>query len=141
MTSSSAVRPSASTSTLRPRALAVLAAVVLPVIVWVIGNAAGAELEVVQKAGEDPTKVTIGAVIGFSLGAALLGWGFLALLEKFAPGKAGLIWTVVASLVLLVSFGPVLGTEASDGTKAVLVLMHLAVGAALIPVLRRDASR
>lgn len=87
MTSSSAVRSSADTSTLRPRALAVVAAVVLPVIVWVIGNAAGAELEVVQKAGEDPTKVTIGAVIGFALVAALLGWGFLALLEKFAPAR------------------------------------------------------
>lgn len=57
------------------------------------------------------------------------------------PRKAGLIWTVVASVVLLISFGPVLGIEASNGTKAVLVLMHIAVGAALIPVLRRGASR
>ena len=44
------------------------------------------------------------------------------------------VLTVVAGVVLALSFLPILGVGASGGTKAVLALMHLVVAAALIPV-------
>ena len=46
-------------------------------------------------------------------------------------------WTAVAVVVLVLSFLPVAGVEASGGAKAVLALAHLAVGAVLIPLFWR----
>lgn len=79
-------------------------------------------------------------VIGFTLVLALLGWGALAVLERYIR-RARTIWTMIAIAVLMLSFVPILGVEATSGTKSVLSLMHLAVAAVLIPMLRRSAPK
>nr|WP_245651549.1 DUF6069 family protein [Streptosporangium amethystogenes] len=81
-----------------------------------------------------------GWVIGFTLVLALLGWGALAVLEQYIR-RARTIWTVIAIAVLMLSFVPILGVEATSGTKSMLSLMHLAVAAVLIPRLRRSAPK
>ncbi|HWS34812.1 MAG TPA: DUF6069 family protein, partial [Actinoplanes sp.] len=67
------------------------------------------------------------------------GWAGLAILERFTR-HAFTAWTVLALLVLAVSFVPFLGVEASTGSKVVLALTHVAVAAVLIPGFRRSAT-
>ncbi|MGQ4732781.1 MULTISPECIES: DUF6069 family protein [Streptomyces] len=130
----------ATTSPVRLRAIAVVGGTVAALVVWGIGKASGAELEVIQTKGDPAMEVGFAAVTAAALFTSLIGWGVLALLEKFAPAKSVLIWTVLASAVAVLSIFPVLSAEASDGTKAVLPLVHLAVAAVVIPLMRRSAA-
>jgi Family of unknown function (DUF6069) len=118
----------------RRRALIAFAAMLAPVLVWVVARIAGADLSVALS-GQPPMPITLPAVIITALLAALAGWALLAVLERFT-GRARLLWTAVAALVLLVSLSGPLTVAASGGTKLTLVLMHLAVGVVLIPGLR-----
>lgn len=86
-----------------------------------------------------PQTVDPVAIIIFSVGSALAGWALLAALERFAPKRAKLIWTIVASLVLALSMVPLLGVSA--GAAVTLGLMHLAVGAVIIVVMRRTSAQ
>jgi hypothetical protein len=111
---------------------AVLAAVVVYLVTTLV---AGQELSSPAMNDQQPADVTIGAVIVASALVSLLGWGLLALLEKFTA-KARTIWTVVALVVLALSLGgPLSGTDVSTGNRVGLVLLHLAVAAVLIPLL------
>ncbi|MFC9242920.1 DUF6069 family protein [Streptomyces sp. NPDC057136] len=130
---------SAALSPVRLRAVAVGAATVAALVVWGIGKAAGAELNVVQAEGDPAMEVGFAAVAVSALFSALLGWGVLALLEKFAPARSLIVWTVLTSAVALLSLMPVLFSDASTGTKVVLPLAHLAVAAVVIPLMRRSA--
>jgi hypothetical protein len=72
--------------------------------------------------------------------AALAAWALLALLERLTA-RARTIWTIVAVVVLVASLGtPLLGSGVTAANRAVLELLHLAVGAVLIPALRRTAA-
>ena len=65
----------------------------------------------------------------------------LAALERLTP-HARLIWLVLALVGLAASLSmPLGGTGVSSGNRAVLVLMHVAVAAVLIPVLYRTSPR
>ncbi len=135
------VRPSAP-SAARPtarRAAAVAGAVVAPVLIWVAATLLGVDLAVRQGS---PTPVPVGlvAVVGASLLASLVGWGLLALLERWTA-RAARWWTTVAVVVLVLSLsGPLTG--AVDLTSGiVLALMHVAVAAVLVPVLRGTSVR
>jgi hypothetical protein len=73
-------------------------------------------------------------------GGALLGWAALAVMERFSD-RAQTLWTYTAIAVLLLSIAaPLAASEVSDATRAVLVVMHLAVGAVLIPGLARTST-
>ncbi|MEU4564017.1 DUF6069 family protein [Actinoplanes sp. NPDC023936] len=132
----STTRAVGSTSRVRNRAIGLVAAVVGAVVVWLIANVAGAELKVDQ--GSGPEAVSVALVIMMSAAFALLGWGLLALLERFTA-RARTIWTAVAGVVLVLSLALPLMVDATSGTKAALVLMHLVVGAAVIVMFRKDA--
>jgi hypothetical protein len=68
---------------------------------------------------------------------SLAGWALLALLERLTP-HARRVWPIVASLALVLSLAtPLMGTGVTAANRAVLLLMHLAVGAVLIPTLAR----
>ena len=124
---------------LRRRALAVALAVVAAVLVW--GLAAlvlGIDLTVGTGSGDAKQTVGAAAVAGSSLVAGLLGWALLALLER-RTARAHTIWTAAATAVLLLSLGGPVAADADTSVKAVLVLLHLAVAAVLIPALRRTA--
>ncbi|MER5705446.1 DUF6069 family protein [Micromonospora sp. NPDC002296] len=128
---STTVQPT-TTSPRRRRLVAVAAAVLSCVVIWVVGWIAGVDYAVVNP--DRTIEVNVGAVIAFALVSALLGWALLALLERFT-GRAALIWTVVAVVVTLVSFVPVFAADASTGAKVALGVMHLAVAGVLIPLL------
>jgi hypothetical protein len=121
----------------RARALAAAAATLLPAAVWLVAHTLGAGFVLTDSQGT----ATIGlpVVLAFSLLFALLGWGSLALMERRLP-RASAWWTALAAAVALLSLVPVFIEDATGGTKAALALIHLAVAAVLIPLLRRTTS-
>jgi hypothetical protein len=121
------------------RALAVGGAVLGPVLLWVFAQVLNIDLFVDPRNGQPAGPVPLSFIIGFALGAALLGWAALAVLERFTR-RAATIWTALAVAVLLLSFVPLFGVGATAGTKTILALMHVAVAAVLIPVLLRRPS-
>ena len=133
---SATVEPSVTTapSPLRRRLLGVAAAVRACLAIWAIGELAGVDYTV-ESPGQPALVIGPGQIIGIALGAALLGWATLALLERFARRVARPIWISLAVVVTLLSFGPLFGTEATGGAKAALAAMHVAVAVVLIALL------
>jgi hypothetical protein len=82
--------------------------------------------------------IAAGQVIGVTVAASLLGWLLLALLERRTP-HARLLWTTIALAALAASL--VLPLTAATTSSAVtgLVVMHVTVGAAVIPALAHTA--
>ncbi|MET7819462.1 DUF6069 family protein [Micromonospora zamorensis] len=124
------------TSTLRRRALAVGVAVVACLAIWSIGALAGVDYTV-ESPGKPATVIGAGAIFVVALGAALLGWAALALLERFAPRAARPAWISLAVAVTLLSLVPLVGVEATGGAKLTLGATHVAVAVALIALLPR----
>jgi hypothetical protein len=120
------------------RAGAVGLAALAAVLVWVVVDPLlGVDLSVTRSG--TTTVVGPGLVAGMALGAALLGWALLAVLERFTS-RAGRVWTITAVAVLLLSFAmPFNSGEADPSAKWSLLVMHLAVGAVLIPLLSRSS--
>jgi len=124
----------------RDRALTVVGSAVAAVVVWVVGEPLlGHDLVVKQSGQDDAQDLGLAAMVIFSVLPALLGWALFAGLER-VTSRAPLIWTVVALVVLLLSFAPLFGVEASTGSKVVLALIHVAVAAVLIPGFLRTAK-
>ena len=72
---------------------------------------------------------------------ALLGWGLLALLEKFTA-KAVIVWRIIAAVVLLLSLaGPFTGTSITTDNRLWLAAMHVTVGVVLIGLLPGAGKR
>lgn len=125
---------------LRRRAFAVTAAVLAAFVVWAVAvPLLGVQLTVRITPGSSSVQ-TIGAgfVLAVSLLASLLGWGLLVALER-RTRRAGAVWTVAASVVLLLSLAGPLTAAVTPGGKVSLVVLHLSVATALIPLLRRSA--
>lgn len=118
------------------RVIGVAGATAAAVAVWVVGEPLLGNDLVVRQAGQDAQDLGLGAIAVFALVPSLLGWALLAGLER-VTSHAWRIWTAIAVTVLAASFLPIMGVEASGGSKAVLALTHLAVGAVLIPFFRR----
>jgi Family of unknown function (DUF6069) len=123
----------------RVRAFAVTGAVVAAVAVWAVGDPLLGNDLVVEQPGRAPQDLGAGAVAFVTLVSSLLGWGLLAILERLTS-RARLIWAAAALVVLVASFGPLIGVEASGGSKAVLAILHVVVGAIIIPVFWRTAA-
>ena len=86
--------------------------------------------------------VAAGQVIGASLAALLLGWLLLAVLEQRTL-YARTLWTslALAGLAASVALPLTVATTVTTTASAVvgLVVMHLTIGAAVIPVMARTA--
>ena len=78
--------------------------------------------------------ISAGQVIGVAVAAALLGWLLLALLERRTP-RARSLWTTIALVALAVSLALPLAAATTTSAAAGLVVMHLTVGAAVIPAM------
>lgn len=119
----------------RRRWLTVLAAMVAATATWVVAvPLLGIDL-VVSPAGGAEQTVGPMAVMLTGVLAGLAAWLLLALLEKWTT-RAGLVWRVVAALVLMVSLvGPL--SAGSGPATAVLLVLHLLVGGILIGGLPR----
>jgi hypothetical protein len=126
----------------RARALAVIAAVLAALAVWLVTDPLlGVDLAAPTRPGsEELQSITPALVAGTSLVAALAGWGLLALLDRFSA-RPRTIWTAIAVLVGLLSLAGPLSTIASTtvANGLSLALMHLAVAGVLIPGLAAAA--
>jgi hypothetical protein len=114
-------------------------AVLGTITLWIVARILGVDLVVDPKNGQPAGQIALPFAAAMALVVSLLAWGLRALLDRFTK-HAARIWAVVAGVVLAVSFLPVLAVGASGGTRVVLALMHIAVAAALIPVLGRQKS-
>jgi hypothetical protein len=115
----------------KTRALAIAAGLVANVVYFlVVTQAAGHQI--LTPLGDPPEPLQIGPVIGASVIAPLVGWGLLAILERVTPSRAALIWGVIAVVVLVVGL-PFAAPTISGTDKLLLAVMHLIVGAAVIP--------
>ena len=76
--------------------------------------------------------IAAGQVIGVAIAASLLGWLLLALLERRTP-RARRRWTSIT----LASLALPLAIATTTSAVAGLVVMHVAVGAAVIPAMAR----
>ncbi|WP_105973329.1 DUF6069 family protein [Streptomyces geranii] len=130
-------------SPLRVRALAVLATVAAGAVIWLVAHSV-LDIDLRVPDGPGSTTTTALALPAVLIGTAvvsLLGWALLALLEKAVAARSRAIWTGVALLVLVVSlFAPLFGAGLSGGNRATLVLLHLTVGAILVPAFRRSSA-
>ena len=136
MTTSSApaVRTDRPGTAARPALLAVAGGVLAAVVVWFLAVVlADVDLRVPMGAGE--VEVGVGAVVVAAGVAGLLGWALLAVLTR-TTRRPATIWRVAAVVVLLLSLGGPLSTGAG-APAAVLVALHVAVAAVLVPLLPR----
>jgi hypothetical protein len=79
--------------------------------------------------------IAIGQIIGVTMAASLLGWLLLALLERRTP-HARLLWTTIA---LAASLALPLAVATTTSAVAGLIVMHVTVGAVVIPAMAHTA--
>jgi hypothetical protein len=132
------VTASASLSTTRLRIVgfAVGGAVLATALLWTTAQALDIELRIDPRNGRPPGVISLPFAATLTLIVSLLGWGTRALLDRWTE-RAAVVWTGLALLVLVASFLPLLGVEATGGAKTIMALMHLAVAAILIPAFSR----
>src|SRR5487761_1239392 len=82
--------------------------------------------------------IAVGQVIGVTVAASLLGWLLLALLERRTP-HARLLWTTIALAALAASLALPLAFATTSSAATGLIVMHVTVGAVVIPSLARTA--
>lgn len=70
------------------------------------------------------------------MAASLLGWLLLALLERRTP-HARLLWTTIALAALAASLALPLAAATTTSAVVGLVVLHLMIGAAVIPAMAR----
>lgn len=127
--SDTAVRPR------RVRAKAVGAAVAANAALYLAASALGVDFLLTDLGKAEAHHLIVPEIAGFTLVFALLGWGVLALLERFTR-HAKAVWTGLAGTVLVLSFVPIGIEQATTGTKVMLTVIHIVVAVALLPLLR-----
>jgi hypothetical protein len=122
----------------RSRALCAAGGALAAALAWIVEvPLLGIHLTFRFGAGHVQT-ISVGQVIGVAVAASLLGWLLLALLERRTP-RARLLWTVTAMTALAASLALPLAAATTTSAVAGLIVMHLAVGAVVIPALARTA--
>ena len=118
------------------RAVGIVAAVAVAYLAWGVGALLGADYWITDSMGSVRIDLLVTAQVTVVL--ALAGWALLALLELITR-RGPAIWTAVAVAVTVASLVPIVLVEATTATRIGLVLVHLAVGATLIPAYLRAA--
>jgi hypothetical protein len=122
----------------RARALCAVGGALAAAFVWIVEvPLLGIHLNYRFGAGHIQT-IAIGQVIGVAVAASLLGWLLLALLERRTP-HARLLWTAIALAALAASLALPLAVATTSSAVAGLIVMHLTVGAAVIPAMAHTA--
>jgi hypothetical protein len=117
------------------RATAIVGATALNGLFWGAATALGVDFVLTDSMGT--AAITLPVALIFTALFGLLGWGTLALLERFARRRAMAIWTALAIAGALLSIVPIFLEGATAGTRAALTVLHLAVAAVLVPAFRR----
>jgi Family of unknown function (DUF6069) len=119
----------------RARAIAVGATVAATGVIYTAACGLGTDFALTNRGKAEAHQLVLPEIVVFTLVSSPLGWGVLALLERFTR-RAKTIWTALAGVVLALSLVPIAIEQATGDTKVMLVLIHLAVAAVLVPVLR-----
>ncbi|SFP71315.1 hypothetical protein SAMN05660464_4033 [Geodermatophilus dictyosporus] len=118
-----------------PAALTVLAGAAAAALVWVVAvPLLGADVRVAT--GGQAQEPGPGAVVAAAVVAGLLGAALLGVLLRSARRPVP-VWRAVALTVLVLSLGGPLSSGQDTTSVAVLVTLHLAVAAVLVPLLPR----
>ena len=127
----------------RVRLAGVAAAVLVAELIWIAAELVF-DIRLQATAGNgypEPVDISPLTVAVASLALSLLGWAVLSVLERLTR-HARRIWLSLALVALAVSLSmPLSGTGITVGNRIVLVLMHVAVAAVVIPVLYRTSPR
>jgi Family of unknown function (DUF6069) len=122
----------------RARALCAAGGALAAALAWTVEvPLLGIHLNVRFGAGHIQT-ISIGQVIGVTVAASLFGWLLLALLERRTP-QARVRWTTVALVALAASLALPLAFATTTSAIAGLIVLHVSVGAVVIPALARTA--
>jgi hypothetical protein len=122
----------------RARALCIAGGAAAAAIAWAIEVPLLGVRLTVRFGAMHPQIVAAGQVIGAALVAGLIGWLLLAALDRRTP-RARTIWTVTALLVLALSQLLPLAAGTTAAAVTGLLVLHLTVGAVVIPGLARTA--
>jgi hypothetical protein len=120
------------------RALCAAAAAAAAAIAWAVEVPLLGIRLTVRFGAMAPQTVVAGQVVGTALVAGLLGWLLLAALDR-RVGHPRSAWTAVALLVLAVSLALPLAAATTTSAAVGLIVLHLVVGAVVIPGLARTA--
>ena len=122
----------------RGRALCAAGGALAAALAWIVEvPLLGIHLNFRFGAGHIQT-IAVGQVIGVTVAASLLGWLLLALLERRTP-HARLLWIIIALAALAASLALPLTAATTTSAVAGLIVMHVAVGAAVIPAMAHTA--
>ncbi len=122
----------------RARALCAAGGVLAAALAWTVEvPLLGIHLNFRFGTGHTQT-IAVGQVIGVTVAASLLGWLLLALLERRTP-HARPLWTTIALVALAASLALPLAAATTTSAAAGLVVMHLTVGAAVVPTMAHTA--
>jgi len=122
----------------RARALCAAGGALAAALAWTVEvPVLGIHLNYRFGAGHTQT-IAAGQVIGVTVAAALLGWLLLAILERRTP-RARPLWTAIALAALAASLALPAAAATTTSAAAALIVMHLTVGAAVIPAMARTA--
>ncbi|MGD0608364.1 MAG: DUF6069 family protein [Streptosporangiaceae bacterium] len=122
----------------RARALSAAGGALAAALAWIVEvPLLGIHLNVRFGAGHLQA-IAIGQVIGVTVAASLLGWLLLALIERRTP-QARLLWTGIALAALAASLALPLTAATTTSAVAGLIVMHLIVGAVVIPAMAHTA--
>jgi hypothetical protein len=122
----------------RARALCAAGGALAAALAWIVEvPLLGIHLNFRFGAGHIQT-IAIGQVIGVTVVASLLGWLLLTLLERRTP-HARLLWTTIALAALAASLALPLAAATTSSAVAGLIVMHVTVGAVVIPTMAHTA--
>lgn len=120
------------------RALAIIDAIVLNVVILGIGRLVTGEFPTATVNGDDQTIGFVPVIVVTAL-AGLIAAGLLALLER-ATSRAKTIWTAIALVIFALSLLGPLGSGVDTASKVVLTLLHVGAAATIISLMRRSPA-
>jgi Family of unknown function (DUF6069) len=122
----------------RTRALCAAGGALAAALAWIVEvPLLGIHLNVRFGTGHIQT-IAIGQIIGVTVAASLLGWLLLALLER-RTSQTRRLWTIVALAALAASLALPLAVATTTSAVAGLIVMHVTVGAVVIPAMAHTA--
>jgi hypothetical protein len=122
--------------------VAAAAATLVNVLAWIVVQQLGDAglLVVVEPGGTELVSLTLGLVVGATLGTALVGAVALWLLGRRGPGGVR-AWTALAVAFGLLSAGTPFGLDVSVARQLGLVLFHLLATATVVGVAHQQLAR
>ncbi|WLQ38502.1 DUF6069 family protein (plasmid) [Streptomyces castrisilvae] len=124
----------------RGRIVYPLVATVATVIVWLIAHATLDDGLKAKAQGGDIQEIGLPVVIGVTLVVGFAALGVVTLLDRKSP-NARTLWTVISSVIFLLSLLGPAGSGDGGGSKVALLCMHVVVAAVLIPGFARTARK